>query len=371
MLSVAVQRRQGTFSLDVAFTTAHQRVVLFGPSGAGKTLTLLCLAGLLVPDHGRIDVDGTVLFDAAQRINVPPWRRRVGIVLQSYTLFPHLPVAGNVAYGLAPVWRGRERIRVETLLAAVGLSGYADRMPAQLSGGQRQRVALAQVLASDPRLLLFDEPFSAVDAPVRERLRRDLLGLLDAFRIPLVFVTHDFGEAYLLGQTIVIVAGGRVVQIGSPAEVAERPRTATVARLVGATNILRGRVVDVRGSDRTVRAGRLVVRAAAAATDGGGREAVTFCIRPERIHVVRSAAEGVTATVTRVLPRNDLTTVLLAVDDVTLEAAVQGTPPPVGSAVGLKIPDGAAYILDADEEADDEDAADTRHEASTGKRPQI
>jgi molybdate transport system ATP-binding protein len=349
VLRVTARRRLGTFLLDVAFTTDYPRVVLFGPSGAGKTMTLQCLAGWVVPDEGRIEVDGTVLFDHARRINIPPWRRRVGVVLQSYTLFPHLPVRDNVAYGLPRVWRGREHIRVETLLAAVGLSGYEDRMPAQLSGGQRQRVALAQALASAPRLLLLDEPFSAVDAPVRERLRRDLLTLLDAFQVPLVFVTHDFGEAYLLGQTIVIVGAGRVVQIGSPAEVAERPRTATVARLVGATNIFRGRVVDRRDGRLTLRAGRLLARTPPHAGPGrSAGETVPFCIRPEKIRLTSPGATGLPATVTRVLPRNDLTTVLLAADGVALEATVTGTPPPVGSAVGVDIPDGAAHMLEED-----------------------
>ncbi len=333
MLQVDVSRRQGAFLLDVAFATEHQRVVLFGPSGAGKSLTLQCLAGFVTPDRGRIEVDETVLFDSARRIDVPPWRRRVGVVLQTYTLLPHLTVGANVAYGLAPVWRGHERVRVDTLLAAVGLGGYADRMPAQLSGGQRQRVALAQALASDPRLLLLDEPFSAVDAPVRERLRRDLLALLDAFRVPLVFVTHDFGEAYLLGQTIVILAACRVVQVGSPADVAARPRTATVARLVGATNILEGRVSDVSPEGMTIDAGVIVVRAPGSPRPRG--DLVTFCIRPEDIHLTAPRDGATPATVTRLLPRNGMTTVLVSVGGLSLEASLAGAPPPLGSRVAV------------------------------------
>ncbi len=350
MLAAAVGRRQGTFQLDVAFQTEHQRIVLFGPSGAGKSLTLQCLAGFVTPERGRIEVDGSVLFDAARRINVPPWRRRVGIVLQAYTLLPHLTVGGNVAYGLAPVWRGRERVRVETLLAAVGLGGYADRMPAQLSGGQRQRVALAQALASDPRLLLLDEPFSAVDAPVRERLRRDLLALLDAFRVPLVFVTHDFGEAYLLGQTIVIVAGGRVVQVGPPGVVAAHPRTATVARLVGAANILEARVLDVSLQGVTLRAGGgLLLRTPAAPRPVG--TSVAVCVRPEDLRLGPVRPDAPAATVTRVLPRNGAATVLLSIGEVALEASTSVPPPAVGARVGVHVPDGAAQVLDERDEA--------------------
>jgi molybdate transport system ATP-binding protein len=346
MLSVAARRRLGTFRLDIAFATEHRRVVLFGPSGAGKSLTLQCVAGFITPDRGRIVVDGTVLFDGDGRVNVPPWKRRIGMVLQAYTLLPHLTVGDNVAYGLGPVWRGRERVRIETLLAAVGLSGYAERTPAQLSGGQRQRVALAQALASDPRLLVLDEPFSAVDAPVRERLRRDLLALLDAFQVPLIFVTHDFGEAYLLGQTIVILAAGQVIQIGSPADVAGHPRTATVARLVGATNILDGEVVQAGDGRLTLRAENLVVRASGAARATGER--VTFCLRPEDVHIIPAAPGTPGVRVTGVLPRNGLVTVLLTSGHLTLEASVPHTPPQVGSSVGLEVADGAAQVLDDD-----------------------
>ncbi len=361
MLDVAIVRRQGAFRLDVAFATANPRVVLFGPSGAGKSLTLQCLAGFLAPDRGRITVDETVLFDGDRRVHVPPWRRRVGVVLQAYALLPHLTAGGNVAYGLGPIWRGRERVRVETLLAAVGLAGYADRMPAQLSGGQRQRVALAQALASDPRLLLLDEPFSAVDVPVRERLRRDLLALLDAFRVPLVFVTHDFGEASLLGQTIVLLSGGRVVQVGAPQDVAAHPRTATVARLVGATNIVDATVVEAGDDWLTLRAGDLVLRAGAGAgepvssgTVPAGRMrggVVPVCVRPEDVRLTPAGPGVAEATVNRVLPRNGSTTVLLSADDLVLEASVPGTPPAVGSRVGVRVEAGAAYVL---ERGDDE-----------------
>jgi molybdate transport system ATP-binding protein len=344
MLNVAARRRLGTFLLDVAFATEHRRVVLFGPSGAGKSLTLQCVAGFITPDRGRIAVGDSVLFDSDRHVNVPPWKRRVGMVLQAYTLLPHLTVGGNVAYGLAPIWRGHERMRVETLLAAVGLAGYADHLPAQLSGGQRQRVALAQALASAPQLLVLDEPFSAVDAPVRERLRRDLLGLLEAFQVPLIFVTHDFGEAYLLGQTIVILAAGRVIQIGPPAEVARRPRTATVARLVGATNILEGEVVQAAAGGLTLRAGSLVVRTSDAGRVVAGR--VAFCLRPEDVRIIPAAPGAPAAKVTSVLPRNGPATVLLTFGDLVLEASVPQAPPLVGSSVGLAVADGAAQILD-------------------------
>ncbi len=343
MLAVTARRRLGTFQLDVAFATEHRRVVLFGPSGAGKSLTLHCVAGFTVPDQGRIEIDGSLLFDHTQRINIPPWQRRIGMVLQSYTLLPHLTVRQNVAYGLPASWRGRERARVEELLTAVGLGGYEDRMPSQLSGGQRQRVVLAQALASEPRLLALDEPFSSVDAPVREQLRRDLLTFLETFDVPLVFVTHDFEEAFLLGQTVVILAGGRVLQLGPPAEIVQHPRTATVARLVGATNILKGRVVDRSGDTITIRARGLLVRTLHEARRVG--ETVTFSVHPEGICLNSVSPGQLSATVTGVLPRNGAATVLLSADGLALEATIHGTLPMVGSHVGLQITERAVQVL--------------------------
>lgn len=344
MLAITAQRRLGAFHLDVSFATDHRRVVLFGPSGAGKSLTLHCVAGFITPEKGRIEIGDALLFDGGRAVNVPPWRRRIGVVLQSYALLPHLSVSQNVAYGLPPTWHGREHTRVEMLLAAVSLAGYGSRMPAQLSGGQRQRVALAQVLASEPRLLALDEPFSAVDAPVREQLRRDLLTLLQLIELPLIFITHDFEEAALLGEIVVIVASGRVLQVGTPANVAQRPRTATVARLVGARNILQGQVVDASGGALTIQAGSLRIRAPEARGQVG--ETVTLSIRPEGIRLNPSGPTS--ATVTGALPRIGTATVFLTAGGLTLEATVWGPPPSVGNQVGLEIAREAVQVL-ADE----------------------
>jgi molybdate transport system ATP-binding protein len=347
MLSVRVSRRVGTFLLDVALTSEHQRVVLFGPSGAGKTLTLQCVAGFLSPERGRIQIGDTTLYDSSASINIPPWHRRVGLMVQTYTLLPHLTIGGNVAYGLRPIWRGKERMRVEMLLAVVGLEGYADRMPHELSGGQRQRVALAQVLASDPRLLALDEPFSSVDAPVRERLRRDLLSLIEAFRVPLIFVTHDFGEAYLLGQTIAIITAGRIIQTGTPAEIAAHPRTAAVARLVGASNILAGEVVGADNGRMTVRSNDLLVRAAGSTRRIGDR--VLYCVRPENLRLTMPAPGAPAATVTGILLRSGSATVLLAAGDLALESVVTGPAPSLGQTVGIAVAEGAAHVLDEED----------------------
>lgn len=345
MLTVAAACRLGDFTLDVAFHSQHRRTVLFGPSGAGKTMTLQCMAGFLVPPRGYVAVGKTVLLDTERGINVPPWRRRVGAVLQGDALFPHLDATANITYGMRRVWRGREPTRALALLAAVGLPGYGGRRPADLSAGERQRVALARVLASDPRALLLDEPFSAVDAPVREQLRRDLLALVESRKIPAVIVTHDFDEAQVLGETMVVLISGRIAQTGAPAEVAARPRTATVARLVGAANVFEGRVVGREDGAAVVRAGPFLLRTA----NPSGEDRLLLSVRPEHLRLAAAGSGGVEARVERVLARRVGATVLLAAGGMRLEAWVSGPPPAAGTAVDVFIAEGAAHPLEPEE----------------------
>ena len=361
MIDVAAACRLGTFSLDVAFRSECRRTVLFGPSGAGKTMTLQCMAGFVTPPRGYVAVGDMVLLDTARGVNVPPWQRRVGAVLQGDGLFPHLSVADNVKYGMRRMWRGREATRALALLASVGLTGYGDRRPLDLSAGEQQRVALARALASDPRALLLDEPFAGVDAPVREQLRRDLLVLIESRDLPAVVVTHDFDEVHVLGEMVVVLVAGQVVQTGSPADVAGRPRTATVARLVGASNVLAGEVLSREGASAVVRAGPFVVRVA---PRSGLAAHVEMCVRPEHLwlnHGGGTAATGCTGggrppvegRVHRVLARRDGATVLLTAGGLELEAYVAGVvPAPVpGDAVEVAIPDGAAHLLEPEAEA--------------------
>lgn len=216
--------------------------VLFGPSGAGKTTFLRCIAGLERPDEGTIRFDGEPWFHAASGIDVPPQRRRIGIVFQEDALFPHLTVEGNVVFGLRAS-DAEAKARAAELLRFAGIAELARRLPAGLSGGERRRVALARALAPRPRLLLLDEPLSALDAPAREELRRDLRGLLVAAGIPTIFVTHDRTEALALGDTIAVLVGGRLHQIGSVPDVFGRPADAVVARVVGVETVLPARVL--------------------------------------------------------------------------------------------------------------------------------
>jgi molybdate transport system ATP-binding protein len=209
-------RGRHAFTLRSAFSVEENALVLFGPSGSGKTLTLQAIAGLLRPDAGRIVVDGRVLFDAAAGVDVPARRRGVGYVFQDYALFPHRTVRQNVGFGLSdllgrlsPAHRGR----VDELIHIFGLEPVAGQRPAHLSGGQRQRTALARALAPRPSLLLLDEPFSALDQPLRLRMRRELAKVLENFRVPMVMVTHDTDEVESLAQSVVVYNRGSVVGV--------------------------------------------------------------------------------------------------------------------------------------------------------------
>jgi molybdate transport system ATP-binding protein len=210
MLEVRVVKRLGEFSLDVELVARAPITALLGPSGSGKTLTLRSIAGALRPDAGRLALDGQPLFDAARGIDLPPQDRLVGYVPQQYALFPHLDVVGNVGFGL-PDRRGREaRARVAEMLELVSLGGFERHKPRQLSGGQQQRAALARALILQPRLLLLDEPFAALDTTIRSGVRRNLLALQHTLGFRALLVTHDPEDAALAGETFTFERG-RVV----------------------------------------------------------------------------------------------------------------------------------------------------------------
>lgn len=213
-------------------------LALLGPSGCGKTTLLRIIAGLETPDQGTVEVGGRVLTGPGTL--VPPERRRVGMVFQDWALFPHLSVTRNVGFGLPRAER-RGSPRIDEALALVGLEGLGDRMPSTLSGGQQQRVALARAVAPRPSVLLLDEPFSNLDASLRARVRTEIHQLLVELGITTIFVTHDQDEAFVLGDTVAVLAEGRVVQSGTPAEIYQRPRTRWLAGFVGDANFVPGR----------------------------------------------------------------------------------------------------------------------------------
>ena len=217
-LDIAIQRRLDDplrpFALDVAFRSDAGRLVLFGPSGAGKSLTLRAIAGLLRPDRGHVTVAGRTLFDDFRGVDVPARDRQVGYVFQDYALFPHLTVAQNVAFGLTSGLRQPSRRKVpeaaQRWLDAFELDGLANRYPSQISGGQQQRVALARALAPQPELLLLDEPFAALDPPLRGRLRDELVALQTRLDVQMLVITHDPADVEVLGQHILEIRNGRL-----------------------------------------------------------------------------------------------------------------------------------------------------------------
>jgi len=236
----------GDFELRLALSAAPGEVIaLLGPNGAGKSTALRALAGLLALDEGFVRLDGVELEDTASRVRVAPERRQVGVVFQDYLLFPHLSARDNVAFGLRArgVDRASARARADAGLERVGLGTHARRRPRELSGGQAQRVALARALVTAPRLLLLDEPLAALDAATRLEVRADLRRHLADFGGATVVVTHDALDAFVLADRLVVLENGRVVQEGTPSQVAREPRTDYVARLVG-LNLYRGRAVD-------------------------------------------------------------------------------------------------------------------------------
>jgi molybdate transport system ATP-binding protein len=253
--------------------------VLFGPSGSGKTTVLRALAGLDRPEAGFVTFAGEPWFDAARRRFVSAPARRVGLLFQDYALFPHLTVAGNLGFGLRGA-RQERRARVAEVAERFGLAELLARRPEQLSGGQRQRVALARALAPRPRLLLLDEPLSALDAPTREALRWELRRLLEAAGVPAVVVTHDRVEALALGDRLAVIVDGAVRQVGPVHEVFTAPADVEVARAVGTENVLPARVLRRE-------AGLVVLRAGAAelvAVDPGPAfEEAYACLRAEEV----------------------------------------------------------------------------------------
>jgi putative spermidine/putrescine transport system ATP-binding protein len=269
-------------TLDIA---SGETLVLLGPSGCGKTTMLRIIAGLETPDEG-----GRVLFDGNDMTNVPIEKRNVGMVFQSYALFPNMRVADNIGYGLKirGVPKKERDARVAELVALTNITGLENRRIDQLSGGQRQRVALARAVAIRPGILLLDEPLTALDAALRERLRSELNRLLRALGITAIYVTHDQSEAMELGDRIVVMSKGRIAQVGTPREIYFRPCSRFVAEFIGAANII----------EAPVESGHLMLP--------GGRQPVTgqadlatavAMVRPESIRVMEAGAAALSGTV--------------------------------------------------------------------------
>jgi len=239
-LFVEIEKILPGFHLEVAFNSNEQPLGLLGGSGAGKSMILRCISGIETPTKGRIVLNGRVLFDSQQRINIPSRERRIGLLVQNYALFPNMTVAQNIAFGL-PKELSKLAIKqqVEAQLVAVQLEGLSDRYPHQLSGGQQQRVALARALASQPEALLLDEPFSALDTHLRNQLEQQMVTTLASYQGIALFITHNMEEAYRFCPNLLVMEQGKAVQYGSKHDIFERPATMSVAQLTGCKNFSR------------------------------------------------------------------------------------------------------------------------------------
>lgn len=285
MLEVAIHKQLNGFRLDVAFTAEPALVALFGPSGSGKSLTLQAIAGIVTPDGGRIALDGQPLYDQTRGISLPPQIRRIGYVPQRYALFPHLSVEHNIGFGLLSLAHGERTRRIGELVELFSLQGLERRRPHELSGGQQQRVALARAVAVRPRLLLLDEPFAALDAPLRTALRQELLQLAERLTLKILLVSHDLADAFALGQQVLVYENGRIIQQGSREAIFFHPATARVAELVGTSNILPAVVERVEPQTLWVQwQGRRIAASPAPFAPGA---LVYLCVRPTQILLVR------------------------------------------------------------------------------------
>ena len=272
MLSITARTTLGALRLELEVAVEPGRcLALAGPSGAGKTSVLRVAAGLLRPTHGRVEANGETWLDTARGVDVPAERRRCGYVFQDYALFPHLTAWQNVAYPLRGLGRRERRLRALELLERLGLRERAEARPSSLSGGERQRVALARALARRPQVLLLDEPLSALDARTRAGATRELADVLRTSEAPALLVTHDFTEAAQLGDRIGIIDAGRILQEGTPSELAAAPGSAFVADFTGA--------VVLTGTARTGADGLSHVE-----LDGGG-EVVSADVAEGRVAV--------------------------------------------------------------------------------------
>ncbi|TYO89510.1 ABC transporter ATP-binding protein [Oceanicella actignis] len=324
---------------DVSLTIRKgEFFTLLGPSGCGKTTLLRLIAGFETPDAGRILLEGRDITDD------PPNRRPVNTVFQSYALFPHLSVARNIAFGLEMLGRpaAETRARVAQILRLVRMEEMADRRPDQLSGGQQQRVALARALAPAPRVLLLDEPLSALDLKLRKEMQRELKRLQHETGITFVFVTHDQEEALTMSDRVGVMRGGRLQQVGPPREIYARPVNRFVADFIGETNFLEG----------VARGGAVHLPAGAALPAPGGAPAegarITLTVRPEHLRLNAPGAGRLEATVAEIVYFGPAAHCHMKLDDGTPIVArlEEGRMPEPGARVGLDFAPGALQALE-------------------------
>lgn len=234
-LSVNIEKQIGNFHLNVKFEVKNEVMSLLGASGCGKSMTLKCIAGIEKPDKGKIVLDGVTLFDSEKKVNLPPQKRKVGYLFQQYALFPNMTVEQNIACSVRD--KNRKQKMTSSLIEAMNLQGMEKKKPHQLSGGQQQRVALARILANEPKALLLDEPFSALDSYLRFQLEREVQKIMREFKKTIILVSHDRDEVFRLTDSIGIMADGKLETVGEKKSIFNNPKTKTGAILTGCKNI--------------------------------------------------------------------------------------------------------------------------------------
>jgi putative spermidine/putrescine transport system ATP-binding protein/spermidine/putrescine transport system ATP-binding protein len=324
-------------------------MTLLGPSGCGKTTLLNLVAGFLAPDEGEIFIDAALVTD------VPAFARRTGIVFQNYALFPHMSVAGNVAYGLKARGVAKDEIgrRVGEVLAMMKLTGFEDRKPRQLSGGQQQRVALARALVIQPKVLLLDEPFSALDKNLRASMQVEVKEIQRRLGVTTIFVTHDQSEALSLSDRIAVMSAGRICQIDTPEALYRRPADRFVASFIGEGSLFRATLDRVAGDVAIVSAGRAKIAVPASPLSGtspGSR--VDLFVRPQHLHVADGAGAAFEGKVAATIYQGDHVDLYIDAPDATsgrlmmrLAARDAGRVSDIGStiAIGISGEDAVAF----------------------------
>lgn len=283
-----------SFNLKSKFSIVEGSIiVLFGRSGSGKTSTLGCIAGLIAPDKGKIIVNNEVFYDSDKKINKPPRERNLGYLFQNYALFPHLTVKQNIEYGIKHLSDEEKEKKISELLKLTQIEGLENRFPDQLSGGQKQRVALARALAPNPRILLLDEPFSALDMVSRIRLRERLRAIQKELKIPVVFVTHSFEEAFVMADKVVAFHNGKIQQIGTPEEIFYNPINANVAELVGFINLFSNAEIDKNSESSDFSILKYLNMNLKIKKYNQSLNDVSFGIRPENIKILDDSSEKI------------------------------------------------------------------------------
>jgi molybdate transport system ATP-binding protein len=239
-------------NIEAHFAVGAGFTILFGPSGAGKTTVLDCVAGLQTPDSGSVEVNGAVFFDSEKQVNVPTRRRNIGYLFQTLALFPHMTARQNIEYGLAHLATSTRQARSNEIAESFGITELLDRRPVKISGGERQRVALARALVTRPQTLLLDEPMSALDRNTRSRILDDLRGWNENHAVPILYVTHEREEVYALGDRVLVLEAGKIVAEGTPHDVLSRPLRESVAQLAGFENIFDCSVVAAHPDQGTM-----------------------------------------------------------------------------------------------------------------------